>query len=178
MIQNLIVVTSALSLVLWLAGCSGNDPHAPQGEPAESAGHEGHDHAAEAEHEHPTEGPHGGHLIELGEEEYHAELTHDEATHTVTVYLLDAAGKVAVPIEQDSLTLQLFQDGQFVDYELKPSGETSPAGASEFSIQNEPATDALLHAEQLRGRLRVTIGGKQYNAIIEHAAHDHAGHKH
>ena len=31
------------------------------------------DHAG---HAHPTEGPHGGDLIELGNEEYHAELIH------------------------------------------------------------------------------------------------------
>lgn len=31
-----------------------------------------------AEHAHPSEGPHGGDLIELGNEEYHAELIHPE----------------------------------------------------------------------------------------------------
>jgi hypothetical protein len=72
--------------------------------------HEGHDHGDEAGDEHPTEGPHGGHLIELGNEEYHAELLHDEKTHTVTIHLFAGAAKepAAVPLEE--ITLQLFQD--------------------------------------------------------------------
>ncbi|NQV24291.1 MAG: hypothetical protein HQ518_07965 [Rhodopirellula sp.] len=43
------------------------------------------DHDAHAGHAHPTHGPHGGDLIELGNEEYHAELVHphghEEAAH-------------------------------------------------------------------------------------------------
>ena len=34
----------------------------------------------EHEHDHPSEGPHHGSLIELGKEAYHAELVHDEKT--------------------------------------------------------------------------------------------------
>ncbi|MDA1165948.1 MAG: hypothetical protein O3B13_22860 [Planctomycetota bacterium] len=36
------------------------------------------DESAHAAHAHPSEGPHGGDLIELGNEEYHAELVHPE----------------------------------------------------------------------------------------------------
>ncbi len=42
-------------------------------------------------HSHPTEGPHHGTLIELGKEEYHAELVHDDKM--VTIYILDSAAK-------------------------------------------------------------------------------------
>ncbi|NUQ61927.1 MAG: hypothetical protein HUU20_05540 [Pirellulales bacterium] len=178
MSRTLRIVWAALLLCVWIVGCGGNGASAPTARPVAGAGHDEHDHASEAEHVHPTEGPHGGHLIELGEEEYHAELLHDEATHTVTVHILDAAGKAPVPIPQDAVILQLFLDGKFVDYALKPVREAGTAGASEFAVQSEPATDTLLHAEKLQGRLRVTIGDRQYTGVIQHTSHAHEGHEH
>ncbi len=146
--------------------------------PADSGGDQGgatpaaHDHAADHGHDHAAEGPHGGHLIVLGEEEYHAELTHDEATHTVAVYLLDSSGKEPVSSEQEALTLQVFEGGDFVDYAIKATGDD---GA--FSTTDEKLCDLLLHAEVVKGRIHATIGGKEYVGTIEHAAHahDHAG---
>ena len=75
----------AVSAALALAGCGTNSPPAPPA--VEHKEGDGHAHA------HPAHGPHDGHLIELGEEEYHAELTHDDATKSVTVYLLDKETK-------------------------------------------------------------------------------------
>ncbi len=169
-------IVAALVAGIGVVGC-GSDSAERLGDPptppsaTEHAGHEG-------EHVHPTEGPHGGHLIELGDEQYHAELLHDEASHTVSVHILNAAGNKPVPIRQETVALQLFQDGKFVDYALKPVGEPGEAGSSEFAIVSEPLTDALLHAESVRGRLRVTIDGTEYTGVVEHAAHDHAGHTH
>ena len=128
---------------------------------------------AEAAHDHSAQGPHGGDVIVLGEEEYHAELTHDEATHTVAVYLLDSTGKEPVSSEQGSITLQVFKDGDFVDYALKATGDD---GA--FSATDEQLCDLLLHAEEVKGRLHATIAGKEYVGTIEHAAHDHGDDDH
>ena len=127
--------------------------------------------SAEAAHDHSAPGPHGGDMIVLGEEEYHAELTHDEATHTVAVYLLDSTGKEPVSSEQGSITLQVFKDGDFVDYALKATGDD---GA--FSTTDEQLCDLLLHSEEVKGRLHATIAGKEYVGTIELAAHDHAEH--
>ena len=130
-----------------------------------------HDHATE--HDHSAEGPHGGHMIVLGEEEYHAELAHDEAAHTVTVYLLDSTGKKPVASEQGAIRLQVFKDGEFADYSLAATGDD---GA--FSTADEQLCDLLLHAEAVKGRLHATIAGKEYVGTIEHTAHDHEGHDH
>jgi hypothetical protein len=127
------------------------------------------DHATE--HDHAAEGPHGGHLIVLGEEEYHAELTHDEASQTVAIYLLDAAAKEALSSGPAEITLQIFKDGDFTDYALKASGDDGM-----FVVVDEPLCAFLLHTEEVKGRIRATIAGKEYVGIIEHAAHDHAGH--
>ena len=78
---------------------------------AETAHHEGDGHAEHDEAGHPEEGPHNGHLIELGKEEYHAELVHDDATHTITLYLLDGSAKKMVPVADKELTINLVADG-------------------------------------------------------------------
>jgi hypothetical protein len=130
---------------------------------------------------HPTEGPHGGHLIELGNEEYHAELLHDENTHAVTIHLLDGPGKQPLAIPQTEIALQLFQDGKFVKYALKAiQGPGDAAGAaSRFEIVDATLCDALGHEDETRGRLQVTIDGKPYTGTIEHSSHgDHEGHEH
>jgi hypothetical protein len=150
-----------------LLGCGAGpaDTDGSQSGSAEAA----HDHATE--HDHSAQGPHGGHVIVLGEEEYHAELTHDEATHTVTIYLLDSTGKKPVSSEQGSITVHVFKDGEFADYPLEATGDD---GA--FSTIDEQLCDLLLHAEEVKGRLHVTIAGKEYVGTIEHAAHDHDDH--
>ena len=138
---------------------------------------------ADAAHQHPTEGPHGGHLIELGNEEYHAEMLHDEKTHTVTVYLLDGPAKETVSISLAEITLQLFQDGEFVKYGLKavPGQEDAAGSASRFEIVDASLCDALSHDGETRGRLQVTIDGKPFTGTIDHHGHEdpgHEGHKH
>lgn len=184
-----VAVVAALSVSL--AGCSSESTETPAEKSGSSppplppdAGHDdhaGHDPNAHAGHEHPGEGPHGGHLIELGNGEYHAELLHDENTHTVTIHLLDAAGEQPVAISQTEIALQLFQGAQFVKYALKAvqrPGE--PAGAaSRFEIVDESLCDALCHGDETRGRLQVTINSKPYTGMIEHTSHgdhDHEGH--
>jgi len=125
------------------------------------------------DHDHTALGPHGGHLIVLGEEEYHAELTHDEASHTVAVYLLDGAAKEVVSSGPAEITLQIFEDGEFADHALKASGDDGM-----FAVVDEPLCDLLLHAEEVKGRVHAAIAGKEYVGIIELDAHDHEGDDH
>ena len=169
MLNKMMAVSMTVVVMAFLPGCG------PSAGTAGNGGNEGgaavDEHAEE--HAHPTEGPHGGHLIELGEEEYHAELTHDEATHTVSVYLLDAEGQNPASADEAEIKLQLFQEGQFVDYLLQAT-----EGTSAFALVDEALCDALLHDEEVRGRLHVTLAGTPYTGLIEHQAHDHAGHDH
>jgi hypothetical protein len=127
-----------------------------------------------AEHDHPSEGPHGGHLIELGAEEYHAELVHDDATKTVTVYLLDSKATQPVGIAETELTLNLVVDGkpQQVKLAAAPQPGDTEGNASRFSVVDEKVLEAL-DAPKTTGRLNVTIAGKSYTGEIAHEAHDH-----
>lgn len=146
-----------------LAGCDGAKT------PTAAPGAGAHAHGAE---EHPDEGPHQGHLIELGEEEYHAELTHDDATKTVTVYLLDKEAKTAVPIGDSEIVLNLVVEGKPLQVKLAaaPQAGESAGMSSRFSIVDEAVLESL-EAPTTTGRLNVSIEGKSYVGMVEH--HDH-----
>jgi hypothetical protein len=130
----------------------------------------GHDHA------HPTEGPHGGSLIELGSEEYHAELVHDDAAKTVTIYLLDSAAKVSVPIDAAEIIINLKHDGKGEQFKVAASADTKdPAGKSSRFVSTDAELAEDLDHEDAEPQLAVKINGKQYRGVIKH---DHEGHEH
>ena len=144
--------------------------------PQEPAGGEtAHEHEEGHDHDH-GDAPHGGQLLELGDEEYHAELLQDEKTNTVTVHLLDGPAKKSVAIAEPEITLQLFREGEFTKYSLKAvEGEDAAkeGTASEFKIVDESLTKALCRDEKTQGRLQVTIDGKPYTGTIKMSCHDH-----
>lgn len=152
-----------------LAGCSKTQEGGPSASaPPVSVGQD----------DHPTEGPHHGSLIELGNEEYHAELVHDDAAATVTVYLLDSTAKVAVPIEAMEMQINLSHDGKAEQFELAASPQADdPVGrASKFFSGNAELAEDLDH-EGAQAQLVVSIAGKQYRGTIEHD-HDAEEHDH
>ena len=126
---------------------------------AEKAGHD----------EHATKGPHGGSLIELGEEEYHAELVHNEQAKTVTVYILDSAAKASVPIDAADVTINLKHEGRGEQFKLAASADQNDGQgkSSRFvSTQAELAED--LDREGAEAQLVLTINGKQFRGTLEH----------
>jgi len=168
-------LSAMLSAALVLTGCNtSTPPAAPAAAPSGASAGDDHAHGTAG---HTEEGPHHGHLIELGEEEYHAELTHDDATKTITVYLLDKEAKTPVPIADAEIVLNLVADGQPTQVKLAAAPqEGDPAGqSSRFSITDEKVLETL-EAPQTTGRLNVTINGKTYSGTVEH--HEHGAHKH
>lgn len=168
-----ITATLALLAAAVFVGCGAPSPH---GEATAERHHEndGHDHSA-GEHSHI--GPHNGHLIELGSnEEYHAELLHDEATHRVTIYILDGAAKTNVPISQPDLLINLVSGGAPKQYKLVAVTQANelPNMASCFQLEDEELCTAL-DAEDAKARLAVEINGKQFVGEIEHHKHDEHG---
>ena len=161
---------ASLTGVLMVAGCGPSSP--PKGNSGGSA---------HTEQAHPSEGPHGGHLIELGDEQYHVELVHDDKAGEVTFYVLDSSAKKAVPIDAAELVVNLKHGGKAEQFKIaaKPeSGETAGTSSRFFSADKELAGD--LDAEGADAQLVVTISGKQFRGAIEHE-HDekgHAEHKH
>ena len=125
-------------------------------------------------HVHAAEGPHHGSLIELGRGDYHAELVHDSATHTITIYLLDSAAKNAVTIPAQQLSLNLLVSGKPQQYQLMAQPQpTDPEGmCSAFTSASEPMSKAM-DAKGTTGRLNVPIEGKVFAGRIDTHSHQH-----
>lgn len=170
-ISHRIFLLAVCTAPLVIVGCGPATP------PKSGAG----GNTSHAEHAHPTEGPHHGHLIELGDEQYHVELVHDEKAGEVTFYVLDGSVTKAVPIDAAELVVNWKHDGKAEQFKIaaKPeAGEASGTSSRFFSADKKLA--AALDAEGADAQLVVTIGGKQFRGAIEHE-HDekgHAEHKH
>lgn len=154
-----------LMLLVALNGCTPNDVSISQnGSPQTTVD----------AHSHPLEGPHHGTLVELGNEEYHAEITHDN--DLVTVYILDAKATNPVPIDSTEVTINVVHDGKPEQFKLAaaPDSNDAPGKSSRFSLTN---ADLAAHMDQhmVTPKLNVSIGGKAYRGEIHH---DHAGHSH
>jgi hypothetical protein len=132
----------------------------------------------EGAHAHPTHGPHGGDLIELGNEEYHAELVHSEGEEIV-IYILGSDAKTAVPIEATEVVVNVVHDGNPEQFKLNAStNEGDPKGQSSRFSSSEAELSEHVHEEGAAAKLVVLIDGKQYTGKIAHDHdHDH-GHAH
>ena len=169
-------LATVVASALFIAGC-GEAP-APKPAPAKTETHhegDGHDHA---EHAHAETGPHKGQLIELGKEEYHAELVHDEDAGKVTIYVLDSEAKKAVAIESTELIINLKHDGKGEQFKLAaaPQDGDGEGKSSRFVSDDKKLAEDLDHAGT-QARLVLEIAGKSFTGEIKHD-HDHGDHKH
>jgi hypothetical protein len=161
------------ALAFSLLGCNGGDETRTFTEQDDVANTDPHDHA----HEH-AHGPHEGHLVELGGEDYHAEVTLS-ADRKPTVYLLAADAKTALPIEAESVSLRLEVDGEKQEFKLAPAPAEGEADgkSSVFTLAEGSLPESIQDAEGLEGEVVVTFGGTQYRGAITHDHGDH-GHDH
>lgn len=157
-----------LSLVMGV-GCTSTSSPQPA---AQKEGHEDHDHAHE--HEHVHSGPHQGHLMVIGDEEYHAEWTHDESGK-VTFYILDAAAKNEVPIAAEVLPIEVkIGEHEPKKYELVAvNPKDGKAAAFEIVDKEFAALFSQLKSSGLTLTLHADIGGKHYSQKIQEHDHGH-----
>lgn len=165
-------VLSFCVVSLTFAGCKNE---ADQGKTFDEAAPEDvtmeeHDHG----HDHPSEGPHHGSLIELGKEAYHGELVHDEKSGAITVYILDGAAKAAVPIKAKIVLINAKHDGKGQQFTLAASPEKGdPEGQSSKFTTEDKTLGELLHEGDTTARLVLEIDGKSYTGEIDAHDHDH-----
>jgi len=166
-----------LSLVC-VTGCSDSGTMTTGNTKTEpSQGTSGHD-----EHAHPSEGPHHGTLVELGNEDYHAEVVHGDAG-SITVYILDSAAKAGIPIDATELLINISHDGKAEQFKLSAERqESDPEGkSSRFSVKSEDLAGDL-DSHDATAKLVVMIDGKSFSGRIEHShegEHKHdEGHQH
>lgn len=159
------VTISLLSFcaVCYISGCdTATDDHAGHDHPASGTTAEdahAHSHAEDAV------GPHGGHVLVLGNDAAHAELLHDDDAEKVSVWMTDHDGN-AIDAGAE-LQLQLFVDGQFVDFAIP---NISPGL---YEIVSEPLGDALDAGDHIQGRIRAAIGQEEVVGTIDICGHDH-----
>jgi hypothetical protein len=132
----------------------------------------------EEQHAHVHHGPRGGHLMEIGEEEFHAEWTDDESGK-VTFYFLDGEAKKEVAVEGEEITIEVrIGDKEPVLYKLAAI-EPKEGKATAYELVDKNLQGVL---DQLgRGVSatfpKLTIAGKAFeNLKIEE--HKHEEHKH
>ena len=172
---------SLLALVVVLAGCN---PAAEQSTTVAGTGDTGSDAPIIMDemppllddvHGHPEHGPHGGELVELGKEAFHAELVHGE--DGIAIYILDGSATKQVAIASEKLVVSLKHDGEVATFDLAANADASdPAGQSSRFTSSVPKLDQWLDAGA-EGAVVIQIEGKSYTGKIAHD-HDHAGHNH
>lgn len=143
---------------LACSGCGSGSHESAHAHPAQST-----------EHAHPTEGPHGGHLVEIGNEDYHAEVSHDEDARSLTIYILDRSAKNPVAIDSQELTINLSDGGKAEQYKvsaLPDSGD--PSGRSSRFVSSDPELGKNLDTEGNNAQLVVEIAGTQYRGAMKH----------
>ena len=150
-------LTLASLALLALAACGDKDapkPATPGGAPAATEGHEA-----------PR---HGGQVLEMGEEEGHVEMVHDEKAGAITLYVYGSGTDKPLHVAKPSLSVQAAAGPVDVPLEAVDSKD---AGATAHTWK---ATHAALKAEPIQGRIHVTIGGKQLQSEgLEPAGHTH-----
>ena len=134
----------------------------------------------EHSHEH---GPHGGHIIELGEEEYHAEVTVDES-RKLTIYLLGPDAATAAPIAAASIVFEMGDlDAPTVLTLNAAPLEGEPEGqSSRFEAAADALPESVHDIEELHGAVVVDVAGQSYVGALSHDhgdAHEHGeAHEH
>jgi hypothetical protein len=168
MMRNSLTISAALlaCLGLLLAGCyQGGSAAAKKGD--EPGAHE-HD------HDHAHHGPHGGHIMEIGDEEYHAEWTHDDSGR-VTFYILSADAKEEVPIAAEEVTIDVkVGDNQPVEYKLQAHNPVDGKSAA-FETVDKQLLGVLetIKSPGIVATLHVNINGKQFDTAIKEHEHGH-----
>ncbi len=178
-------LAASLMAMASLVGCGSEHGHAHGQHDHESgqhdhgtAGQSAQAHTDSHAKDHGDEGPHGGHLIELGRNHaYHAELVEIDATQSIVVYILDSQMQ-EVSIDHDTISIHVAIDNRASSYVLKAAEGETAGGFSRFVSVGNAMFEALEHNDDLEGKLRVTIKGVPYVGRLAHRAHGHAGHQH
>ena len=113
-----------------------------------------------------SRGLHGGYIIGLDIENYHAELTHDDKTKKVGVYVLGEDAATVAPIEAKAVTVNVLIGDKPFEYTLPAVVQPGdPAGKSSyFELVSEPllaiVTGRAGSAPNVDVELSIAIDGK------------------
>jgi hypothetical protein len=175
MVFSRFVFALGLAVSLGLAGCTPSEPAARPFNDGDNVTN------TTPEAPHPEHGPNGGHIIELGEEEFHAEVAVDQDRKLI-VWLLDESMKAAKPVENGTVQILTKVDAKDVTLDLVPApldGEKD-GQCSRFELAADKLPGAVMDIEGLTGDLSLKFGDKTLkNSLTGEHDHGHAhGHAH
>ncbi|MFL2869327.1 MAG: hypothetical protein ACJZ8O_01135 [Pirellulaceae bacterium] len=168
------IATFFCFLTLAFTGCGeSSSDNATSG----GGGHShGHDHSHGHGHNHASEGPHGGHILEIGEEQFHLEWSHTDSGK-LSFYLLDSEMKKDVTTDASAITISVAVSGKASETHEIPGVKLEDGSYSQFE-----KTDPVL-ATQLQNVgpaviaiANVSVNGEEFEVIFEEQ--DHSGHNH
>jgi len=162
--QTILTLMLAAAVALWVGGCNRSANHSETPKGGESGEHD---------HEHHHHGPHNGHMMEIGEEEYHAEWTHDESGK-VTFYILDSEAKKDVPVSADEIVIDVkIGDKEPATFKLA-AVDPMDGKSSTFETINKQLLGVLeALSPGVKATLHVNINGKQFDTPIKEHEHGH-----
>ena len=162
-----LALTAAFALVL--AGCTdGNSEFTEVNHDESEVAHDDH-----SGHGHGHHGPNGGEIVEVGNEEFHAEVVVDEGTHRIDVFVLGSDAKTAKHIDASEISLSFKHGDEVEDFKLTAAAiDGEPEGqSSKFTLTSEELFEEL-HEHSEGATLSFTAGGESLSGTVTHT-HDH-----
>jgi len=171
MVRLSLISGLAVGIAISVVGCNGSNDYKPANQVKKAP--------PLNEHDHDAKGPHGGSIIELGEEEYHAEIVVDHDSESVAVYVLGKDAKTPEQVTATEVSVAPAGEGkESLTLKAAPQQGDAEGKTSKFELKNEDVVHALLKEGMLHGKLRITIGDKPYIGDIDYHLdgsdhHDH-----
>ena len=165
--MRLMSISTAFGLsticLVALIGCSKSKTSVPPSGQTIAAHH--HHHGA-------SRGVHGGYIIGLDVENYHAELTHDDKTNGVGMYVLGEDAATVAPIDAKSVTISATVDDKRTGYTLPavPQPGEPEGKSSYFELVSQPLLDIITGRSGSPNpdvQLSVAIDGKPHIGDID-----------
>jgi hypothetical protein len=151
-----------LTTALSLGGCQSSTPQPTNAAATPAPGPSAE--TAKKTDEHGHSAPHGGALVELGEEFAHVEMVLDAATGKLSAYALDGEAEKSVRVKQSEIEVAVKNPAITIKLggvANTLTGETA-GDTSEFSGQS----DRLIGATDFDGVIKtISIKGKQFNDV-------------
>jgi hypothetical protein len=145
------LITGASLLCGLLTGCGDGKPASP---------------AVVAGHVHEHKPPHGGALVELGEEEYHVELVLDSVTGKLDAYVLDGELENFVRIGQESFEITARTPGKEDVLVLKAVPNTATGETVGNTAMFEAQADWLKTTHKFDAVLKqLAVNGSAYQNV-------------
>lgn len=171
-----LALTAAFALVL--TGCTdGSSEFTEVSHDESEVGHDDH-----SGHGHGAHGPNGGDIVEVGSEEFHAEVVVDEAEHRINVFILGSDAKTAKPIAASDISISFKHGDEVEEFKLAASALDGEAEgqASKFTITDEELFEEL-HEHPEGATLNFSDGDQALTGTVKHShghGHGHGGHGH